>query len=113
MRSLNSVCCSGAVELPDLSDDALMASTEKWLKPFASGVRQKSDLMKIDWEVGGSQPQGNQSIAYLPLKDLWLPLRSSLILCAAHTCFITPISCDIFHRLFYITLLEDGKRSSW
>ena len=38
--------------MPDLSDDALIASASVWLRPYAAGVRSKSDLQKLDWQVG-------------------------------------------------------------
>jgi ATP-dependent helicase HrpB len=42
---------TGEKALPDLSDDALIRSAKKWLKPYCSGVRSKSDLLKLDWQV--------------------------------------------------------------
>lgn len=37
---------------PDLSDEALVASAAKWLRPYVAGVRTKSDLAALDWQVG-------------------------------------------------------------
>ena len=38
--------------LPDLSDEALVASAGTWLKPYLSGVRTKQDFARLDWQVG-------------------------------------------------------------
>ncbi|GAX73820.1 hypothetical protein CEUSTIGMA_g1271.t1 [Chlamydomonas eustigma] len=37
--------------LPDLSDAALLKTAHIWLKPYCSGVRSKSDLLKLDWRT--------------------------------------------------------------
>lgn len=40
--------CKGMDGLPDWSDEALLADLDTWLAPFASGMRQASDLKSID-----------------------------------------------------------------
>jgi ATP-dependent helicase HrpB len=36
---------------PDVSDEVLLGTLEKWLAPFLAGVTRKSDLMKLDWSA--------------------------------------------------------------
>lgn len=37
--------------LPDLSDDALIASREKWLEPFLAGITKAADFSRIDLDA--------------------------------------------------------------
>ena len=43
------VAAAGASDLPDLSEEALLASLPEWLGPFAAGARSRAQLQKLDW----------------------------------------------------------------
>jgi ATP-dependent helicase HrpB len=41
---------SGSTELPDLSDDALIATLEEWLAPWLDGITRWEELARLDFE---------------------------------------------------------------
>ncbi|KAG2489315.1 hypothetical protein HYH03_012147 [Edaphochlamys debaryana] len=44
-----SAAAKALAELPDLSDEGLLASAPQWLAPHLAGVRRKGDMLKLDW----------------------------------------------------------------
>ncbi|MFV0492446.1 MAG: ATP-dependent helicase HrpB [Pseudorhodobacter sp.] len=48
LRDRAALCRSEGMDLPDMSDQALLASAEDWILPYLSGVRTETDLRNLD-----------------------------------------------------------------
>ncbi|WP_424965714.1 ATP-dependent helicase HrpB [Dinoroseobacter sp. S375] len=48
LRARVALCRAGGIELPEMSDDALLAAAEDWLLPYLGQVRGAEDLRALD-----------------------------------------------------------------